>query len=141
MRGRLFGILAIGVMLMGLSARPGAAADDKERALHFWGKIIDIDKSGHHFTVEGRWALIVHKDGKDEGKDGKLGPKDTDDRQQAHNIEIVEEGPAIHPKTLKFCCDKEKTSVLKINGDRGECKDLTKKDTYVCVRAKGKCKE
>jgi len=136
MRRRLFGILTMGVAFMWLNAQPGASAADKERAIHFWGTIIEIDKSGHNFTVEGRWAFIPGENEKDEGRSEPT-PK-TDDRQRAHFIELVTSGPAIHPTKLKCCCVEGKTTVWKLNGDPGQCRDL-KKDAHVRVWVNGKC--
>lgn len=138
MRRRLFGILA-GAMFVGLSALPHqASADEKERALHFWGKVIEIDKSGHNFTVEGRWAFIPAENEKDEGKSG---PKaETNERQRAHFIQVVTSGPALHPRKLKFCCVEGKTTVWKLNGDPGSCRDL-KEGAYVRVWVNGQCEK
>ncbi len=138
------GLVAAVAMLAGATAastaddKKGTKTDDKERALHFWGAIIEIDKSGHNFTVEGRWAFIAGENEKDEGK---LEPKTkTDDRQRAHFIHLVTSGPAVHPIKLKFCCVEEKTTVWKLNGDPGHCRDL-KEGAYVRVWVNGKCEK
>jgi len=137
MRKWLVPILFLVVMLslLSISPKPSRAADKEKRALHFWGKITEIDPKTHHFTVEGRWAIFGAEE---EEKMSKAEPeKKLEERTKARFIHVVENGPAIHPKTLKFCCVEGQTVVWK-DGEAGKCGDLMKGD-YVRVWAQGEC--